>query len=1104
MKAEASDPYFNFIPEGSKTGKAIKAFNWAESPLGPADRWPQSLLTSLGILLHADAPMCLFWGAESIIFLNDAAVTLFPATNIIGQKAEDVLPDALADLTQVFSGSAVPNSSDVFFKADSFLTATYSPVAGENGAIAGVLASIKESRSVIEQSNHEYLNDLMQAPVAMCIFRGQNHIVEVANQLMLDVWGKQAEDVMNKPIFEGLPEAKGQGLENLIGEVFRTGIPFSANEHPFYLPRNGSVELTYINFVYQPIRDKSGVITGIVAIASDVTQQVTARREIEQSEKRFKEIADSAPVLIWMAGADGLCNFLNKAWLDFTGRTMEQELGNGWAEGIHIADSERHIAIYTESLAKRQEFYVEYRLRRHDGNYRWISENGVPRFSSDGVFEGYISACMDIHEQVRSKDRIKENEERLNIVIESSGLAVWELDVETEEIRYGRRYMEIFGYDDDDTDLSHAELVAHFHPEDVKRRKKALERAFAKGRLNYQARIIWPDKSIHWIEVQGKVFYNHAGAPDKLVGTLRDITEGKYQEQLLQEREAKFRLLADSMPQLIWTGDVDGNLNYFSDSVFSYSGLSQEQIAQDGWLQMVHPDDRAENIRLWTESVSSGNDFIYEHRFLRSDGVYRWQLSRAIAQKDEQGNIKMWVGTSTDIEDRKTEAIRLEKVIEERTRELLVANESLQQSNMENALSKYNKRFLTEFSERFSAATPQLEFFNSLVQYISDLTGLDYVLIGELQPKGDEIWVNTISIAANGKLRQNITYSTVAGPCEEVIKNKSYIFPERNRELFPDSKALQQFNVEGYIGYPLFDSNDKPIGLIVVMHQKRIEDYETVASILRIVAKRAEIEIQRLRYEEQLQETNATLAEANAHLDKVNKELESFAYISSHDLQEPLRKIQMFSNRIMEKEHDRLSESGQHFFARIQSAAARMQTLIDDLLSYSRTSTNEKKFETANLQLLIDDVQNELKEFITEKGAIVEVDEMPELRIIPFQFRQLMHNFFTNALKFSRPEVPLHITITGKVLDGRLMPGLLMPDRVYCYISFSDNGIGFEPEYKERIFEVFQRLHGKDEYVGTGIGLAIVKKIVENHNGVIAANGEPGKGATFDLYIPVT
>ena len=187
----------------------------------------------------------------------------------------------------------------------------------------------------------------------------------------------------------------------------------------------------------------------------------------------------------------------------------------------------------------------------------------------------------------------------------------------------------------------------------------------------------------------------------------------------------------------------------------------------------------------------------------------------------------------------------------------------------------------------------------------------------------------------------------------------------------------------------------------------------------------------------------------------------------------------------------------------MQLAAGRMQQLIDDLLAFSRISTTELKFEKTDLITIIEEVKTELKETIQEKHAIIEATEICPANIIAFQFRQLMYNLISNALKFSNPSIPSHIIITSNIVKGsKLGKAKLSPDKNYCHITIKDNGIGFEPHFSERIFEVFQKLHGKEVYAGTGIGLAIVKKIVENHNGIITATSELNKGAQFDIYIP--
>lgn len=236
-----------------------------------------------------------------------------------------------------------------------------------------------------------------------------------------------------------------------------------------------------------------------------------------------------------------------------------------------------------------------------------------------------------------------------------------------------------------------------------------------------------------------------------------------------------------------------------------------------------------------------------------------------------------------------------------------------------------------------------------------------------------------------------------------------------------------------------------------------------------------------------------------AELIVANNELEAFSFIASHDLQEPLRKIQTFSAHLLEKENENLSTKGKDYVKRMQSAARRMQQLINDLLAYSRITINDRKFERTDLNHVIEEVKDDLKEAIDEKNAIIEVDEIYEMLVNPFQFHQLMYNLLSNALKFSKPVPGPHITIRCSTIKGH---EILLPEKTYCHITVSDNGIGFQPEYNELIFGVFQKLHGVAEYTGTGIGLAIVKKIIENHNGLITASGELDKGARFDIYIP--
>ncbi|MFL5352175.1 sensor histidine kinase [Archangium sp.] len=235
------------------------------------------------------------------------------------------------------------------------------------------------------------------------------------------------------------------------------------------------------------------------------------------------------------------------------------------------------------------------------------------------------------------------------------------------------------------------------------------------------------------------------------------------------------------------------------------------------------------------------------------------------------------------------------------------------------------------------------------------------------------------------------------------------------------------------------------------------------------------------------------LKRTQLRLEQSNRELENFASVASHDLQEPLRKIQTFSERLTATCASVLSPEGRDYLERMSNAAARMRTLIDDLLAYSRISSRAQPFVRVNLQQLALEVVDDLELAIAQAGAAVTVGELPTVEADPAQMRQLLQNLLSNALKFHREGVPPSISIQGGLdAEGRL-----------AELRVEDNGIGFEVKYLDRIFALFQRLHGRGKYEGTGIGLAICRKIAERHGGSIDARSTPGQGSTFIVTLPL-
>jgi signal transduction histidine kinase len=254
-----------------------------------------------------------------------------------------------------------------------------------------------------------------------------------------------------------------------------------------------------------------------------------------------------------------------------------------------------------------------------------------------------------------------------------------------------------------------------------------------------------------------------------------------------------------------------------------------------------------------------------------------------------------------------------------------------------------------------------------------------------------------------------------------------------------------------------------------------------------------------------IKEVQLQLEKSVQELKRSNTYLEDFAHAASHDLKEPLRKIRTFMDRLKSGLKTRIDETESRMIERIEASAERMQLLVDDLLEFSHVSEHPRHMEAINLNEKVQKILTDLELVIDEKQATVKADALPTITGHRRQMQQLFHNLISNALKYSKPDTPPEITIRSQLAkgaDAHLNLPVQELDKPYYLIEVSDNGIGFEQQYAEQIFEMFQRLHGKMEYSGTGVGLAIARKVVENHNGYIWATGEPGKGATFHVLLP--
>ena len=824
-------------------------------------------------------------------------------------------------------------------------------------AVSRDISGLKRADKLLRETEYRFRDMIHTSPFLISILKGDKFIIDVANDAIIEVWGK-GKDVIGKSILEVLPEIIEQGFEDLLNQVYQTGIPFKADDMPVHLMKNGVSVLNFFNFVYQAQRDTDGKIESITILATDVTKQVELNQKLQENERILRQ----------------------------TKEQLELTFANVPA-AIFLYNDNKELLFANEKAAKLFHYKTVDKLLL-DKNFNTIMDK----------VEEIFHVC-DENNQPFTRDKLP-TASTLN-----SGTP--------------------------------SEVVSSIQ-------KKS-------GGLK-----TW------YINKSSPILDEH-GNTSMILTTSTDITIQKLAEETIRDSESRFRLLADNAPMWVWIIDLEVNVSYANLELLNYVGLNHSsEFKGKIWKQIVHPDDVAVMMECFQKSIAERVTFHYEARVKNiKSGIYEWFYVKAIPRYENEEFIG-FIGTGLNIQQQKTFSQTLESEVQERTAELKIVNDMLFLRNDMLSVSESFNRNLTELSPNVVYI---LDLEENKITFLNQ-TGLK--LIGTTWKK-----VETLE----DKIQPLIVHPDDTISVAETIEKVKNSFDE---QVFEHEYRIK--NAEG---------NWTPI-LARDTAFKR-DEHKKVTQLLGIAIDITEIK-----------KAKTVLEEKNQELIKMNKELESFAYVSSHDLQEPLRKIQAFSSRLMEKENENLSDSGKDYLRRMRLAGERMQQLIQDLLAYSRTKTTDRKFEKINLETIINEVAEDLKdELILKNGSII-IGDVFDLNIITFQFRQLLYNLMSNSLKFARKGIDSIIKVNCKIAKGQTFDNeKLSPETAYCHISITDNGIGFDANYKDKIFEIFQRLHGREEYIGTGIGLAIVKKIVENHDGFIDADGEVGKGATFNIYIPV-
>jgi PAS domain S-box-containing protein len=570
------------------------------------------------------------------------------------------------------------------------------------------------------------------------------------------------------------------------------------------------------------------------------------------------------------------------------------------------------------------------------------------------------------------------------------------------------------------------------------------------------------------LHAKGEVVVDDHGEAVQMFGTLQDVTQQKLEERELNEKQNFIQKIADVTPSLIAAYNIQtGKYIFVNGALRKLLGYEPEDILREGtsfFMNLMHPDDIASTMQKNSRAIeransamqAEGHEFTeeFEYRMRNSKGDYRWfHTYGTVFSRDNKGMVEYVLNISMDVTEEhllRTQ-IEQEKVFAEKQ------NEELRRSE---------------------------ERYHNMISEVKDYA----ILLLD---------VDGVVLNWNQGAEKIKGYKAT----EIIGKNFRLFYTPEDIERKRPEKLLQTAIQTGHAtdeGWRVRKNGSRLWGSIVITAL-----HDASGNLIGFTKVTRDL-TERKRAEEKLKEYAEELKEKNEELERTNKELESFNYAASHDLQEPLRKIQIFSNAILTNDAPTLSSKAQEYFDRMNLAANRMQQLIEDLLTFSRTTISSGELHNADLSTLLDEALSTLRTTIEDSHAVIEKQKLPIAHVIPFQFVQLFQNLIGNSLKYRKQNIPPYIKISAKKIIAKSNIKGLVPNHKYLKITISDNGVGFEQEHAERIFDLFQRLHTKDEFPGTGIGLAICKKIMQNHHGVIVAKSKAHQGATFDTYIPHT
>jgi PAS domain S-box-containing protein len=798
------------------------------------------------------------------------------------------------------------------------------------------------------------------------------------------------------------------------------------------------------------IFDSEGNAVSILGTVQDVTEKQTLILKLRHNESVYKQADELANMGNW--SLDVKANKLD--WTDQLYRIYglepqsEEITIERFLSFVHPDDRE-YVRKGTEEMYREKILDYTFRIITQNGKTKVLRSVAQVQHDENGQPVMIVGTERDITEKQSLIDKLRHSENLYKQAQSLAHLGNWTMDVKTGEFTWSDEMYNIYELEKD-AQMDFEKWLQFLSPEDQIATVDYYKTCLREKKL-YDTihQITLHNGKIKMIHRKGEFIYDEHGDPLKMIGTTQDITEEYRVQQELKENQTFIRKITDATPSIIASYNVNtGKYVYISEGLEKLLGYSTKEVMEEGvafFAKIIHPDDALplmEKNAFALEEANENpgrNDMVVEFDYRMQHKNGQWR----------------WFHTYGTIFDRNSKDM-VEHVL----------NISLDVTEQVEASRKIKEQ--EHFIQQIADASPTI-----LYLYDVEKQSIEYI--------------NREIFFVLGYLPEEIIEAG-AEVTELIYHPEDYhLLPGRRQS----GKSFQQ--VDSMIQYECRAKHKEGEWRWLLVREIVFKTDEN-GNICQILG--AALDINRRK------EMEKTILQNTLLLEQSNASLEEFAYVASHDLKEPLRKISTFGDRLMATQVNNLAPEGKLYLQKIVDASQRMQTMINDLLSISMITGNTS-FEKYSLQTILDETIQTLEFKIEQQNAIIRADRLPEANIIPSQFRQLFQNLLSNSLKFVKPGVQPVITISHSLVDAHAMVHYQLAEATrYHKIEFSDNGIGFEMEFAGKIFAIFQRLHGRSEYEGSGIGLAICKKIIEHHGGIIYASGVPDIGATFTIVLP--